>query len=223
MICIGYIGVEAFDIILYIGKTLTILNYPVLIIDLSDTGTLTHTLYHGMGLDSKSNIIDYRDINYTRKLPEDKELADYKDGVIFIVYGLNNNWSTSLSPDYLNIVLDAFPSSGKKVNEYLSNIKIDNIKVRLLVRNIITRDDYDRVKNSILSEIRPISSRYIYYDMNDYENAIKCQVSQAISFRKVSASMRKYIRSEIADLLPSIKPFIIRRAINRAMKGEYYR
>ncbi len=223
MISIGYMGVEAFDIILYMAKTLSTLDYPVLIVDLSDTGALTETIYHGMDLDSEKSIIHYRDINYTRKAPQENELDDFKDGVVFVVYGFNNISWHSVRLDYLNIILDSFPYKINKVNKILSNIRTDDIKVRLLVRDIITMDDFDRVQTTIISRVNPVSASYIYYDMNDYINAIKCQASQVIRFKGISSSMREYIRSEIDDMFPSTKPSHIRKAICIAGKGEKYR
>lgn len=220
MICIGYIGVEAFDIILYFGKTLSMLDYPVLVIDLSDSGALTKTLYHGMDLDSETNIIHYRNINYIRRIPDETELGDFSNGIIFVVYGFNNTWMYSLKLDYLNIITNPFPYNIDKINRMISSIHIDNTKVRILVRDIINIDDFERVTSGITKRFNPVSARYIYYDMNDYENAMKCQISQVIRFKKISSSMRRYIKSEIVDLLPNIKAYNIRRAICLARKGE---
>lgn len=220
MICIGYIGIEAFDIILYIGKTLSMLDYPVLIIDLSDTEALTKTIYHGMDLDSEANIIHYRNINYTKSMPKETDLNDFKDGIIFVVYGFNNYRMHSIRLDYLNIILNPFPYNIDKVNRMISNMHYDNIKVRILVRDITNMDEFDRVKDSIITRFNPVSARYTYYDMNDYVNALNCQISQVVSLKKTSSSMRKYIRDEIGDLLPNVKSFSIRRAMYLARKGE---
>ena len=84
MVCVGFVGVEAFDIILYIGKTITVLDYRVLIVDLSKTGAMTRAIYHGMDMDSADDIIHYRNINYIRRVPKDNELNDYRDGVVLL-------------------------------------------------------------------------------------------------------------------------------------------
>jgi hypothetical protein len=220
MICLGYIGVEAFDIILYIGKTLSMLDYPVLIIDLTDTEALTKSIYHGMELDSTENITHYRGISYIRKIPPRKDLSDFDNGVVFVVYGLDITWKHTIQLDYLNIVIDSFPNNIDRVKRAISDVPTDNIRLRLLVKDIVTIDDFDRVKASFVSEIMPISSKYIYYDINDYENAIRCQVFQSIRFKGISKKMNKFIRSEIADILPGTKPSQINRAVCLARKGD---
>jgi hypothetical protein len=223
MICIGYAGVEAFDIILYIGKALTMLNYPVLIIDLSDTGALTKTIYHGMNLDSTNDIIHYRNLNYIRKVPEKKDLNDFSNGVVFVVYGFNHIKNHPIHLDFLNIVLDTFPNNIDKVNKFLRTISTDNMQISILVRDVITLDDFERTKASIKSGQSPASTRYLYYDIYDHENALQCQTSQLIRFRRISSGMKKLIMSEISDMLPSIKPSIVRKAISLARKGEKLR
>lgn len=222
MICIGYVGVEAFDIILYIGKSLSMLNYPVLIIDLSDTRALTKTIYHGMNLDSSDTMIHYRKLNYIRKVPEETELKEFSEGIIFIVYGFNYIESIPYHLDFLNIVVDPFPNNIDRINGILNNSSLENMNVNLLIRDIVTIDDYVRVKSSIVSARSHSRSSYLYYDIYDYENALKCQLFQSIRFTKISSGMKKLIMSQIADILPSLKHSVIRKAICIAKKGEKY-
>ncbi|TAH70333.1 MAG: hypothetical protein EWM47_05620 [Anaerolineaceae bacterium] len=219
MICVGYVGVEAFDIILYIGRTLTTLNYPVLIVDLSETGALTKAIYHGMEMDSLEDIIHYRNINYIRKVPKDSELKDYSKGVVFIVYGHNYKENLPLKMNYLNIITDPYPSNIDKINQVLCSADVVNIKLSILVRNIITIDDFDRVKGSLTYLQDHANTRYVYHDIYDYENALRCQTSQVISFRRISSGMKKIIISEISKMLPFIKPSIIQKAFYCAGKG----
>lgn len=220
MIGVGYIGIEAFDIIIYIGKTLTKLNYPVLIIDLSDTEALARSIYHGMDLESEDNIIHYRNLNYIRRIPTKEELDEFSNGVLLVSYGFNYIESPQLNLDFLYIVVDPFPNSSCKVRKALSKVWADNIKVNILVRNIITLDDFDRVKSGILLRQSNASIRYLYYDIKDYENSLNCQLSQAVRFKKVSLRMKGFIISNLTDILPSVKLSIIRKAVCIARKGD---
>lgn len=219
MVSIGYMGIEAFDIILYVAKTLGMLNYPVLIIDLSGTGALTKVIYHGMNLDSADGIIHYRNINYIRRMPQENELNDYNNGVVIIAYGLNYIENPLLELDYLNLIVDPFPNHIDKVNKYLNDSIIGDINVRILARDIITLDDLDRVKSSLKLGYKPDSIKYLYYDINDRENGIQCQVSQNIHFRRVSSKMKKLIMSEVCDILHGIKLSEVRKAYSYARRG----
>lgn len=219
MVCVGYMGIEAFDIILYIGQTLSKLKYPVLIIDLSDSGALKKSIYHGMDMDSTNDIVHYRNLNYISRIPGKEELLEFKEGMIIIVYGFNYRDIPVIPLDYLNIVVDSFPNNIDRVNSILKDIPTDKLKIKLLVRDLISIDDLERIKESIMLPSKPFSIDYLYLDMVDYENAIKCQISQVVRFRKISNRMKKIIVNGIQDILPNIKLSQIRRAAFIAGKG----
>lgn len=223
MICIGYIGAEAFDIILYIGKSISILNYPVLIIDLSGTEALTKAIYHGMDLDSREDIVQYRNLNYSRRIPDNEELKEFDDGVVFVVYGFCHIESYPIHLDFLNIIINPFPHIISRVKRALCNTLSEDTNVRVLVRDVIAIDDSDRVKEAIISGLNPRRTRYLFYDINDYENALKCQLSQNISFFRISTGMKKLIKTDLGDILPDLKPSVLRRTIRIARKGERQR
>ena len=218
MVCIGYAGIEAFDIILYIGKTLAKLHLPVLIIDLSDSGALTKVIYHGMDIDSSDTIVNYRSLNYVRTIPHEKELDEFNNGVVFLNFGLNYVDSIPFNIDTMNIVVNPLPSMIDRVKVFLDRMEYDNSRVRLLIRDLISIDDIDRVKRSISDADTWISCDYLYLELIDYENSISCQVKQVIKFKKISKRMKKFIISEVGNILPNIKPFRIRKAFFLARK-----
>jgi hypothetical protein len=219
MICIGYAGCEAFDVILYTARTIAKLKYRVLIVDLSDSGALKQAIKHGMGLDSQKNIICYRDINYTRKIPSEYEFEMFLEGVILVVYGRNYTQDFPFPCHVINIVVNTFPHKIEGVNRLVEKMIKHEERFRLLIRNIITPDDVDRVTDSMMlpSKLEKIS--YLYFDLRDYEGAIHCQLKKVIRFRKVSAGMVRYIAGEIHAIFPMIKPAKIKRAIAMAGRG----
>lgn len=220
MICVGYVGVEVFDIVLYIGQTLSKLRYPVLIVDLSDSGALKNTLYHGMDLDSGKEIIHYRNLNYIRRIPNKNELNEFIDGVVIVVFGLHYTDIQPIPFDYMSIAVNSFPHIIDKVNTLLKDKLPNSIKLRLLVRDLISLDDLERIKSSIKIPNNPTRINYLYFDITDYENAIQCQKSQNVKFRRISSEMKKIIVSEIKDIIPNIKESKIRRAAFLAGRGE---
>jgi len=219
MVCVGFVGVEAFDIILYIGKTITVLDYRVLIVDLSKTGAMTRAIYHGMDMDSADDIIHYRNINYIRRVPKDNELKDYRDGVVFVVYGFNYVKNYPIKTDVLCIITDSLPSNIDKINNLKCFEDANRNRINVLVRDIVSMDDFERVKSSIKCPESHADYEYLYYDTYDYENALKCQLLQVIQFRRISSRMRRIIIDKISKLLPDIKPSSVRKAFLRARKG----
>lgn len=219
MVCIGYIGVEAFDIILYIGQTLSKLKYPVLIVDLSDSGALKKSIYHGMDIDSTNDIVHYRNLNYISRIPHKDELEEFNDGMVIVVFGFNYINIPDISLDFLYIVVNSLPSNIDRVNTLLNVIPTDNLKINLLARDIISIDDLERIKNSINFPDKPSRIDYLYLDIADYENAIRCQIFQVVRFKRISSRMKKIIVSGIQDIIPNIKQSKIRRAAFFAGKG----
>lgn len=220
MMCVGYAGMEAFDIILYIGQILARLHIPVLIIDLSDTGAMAKAIYHGMNIDSTNTIVNYRSLNYTRAMPNDKELKDFAGGVVFVDFGFRSMDIKTIKLDYMNVVTDSLPSNIERVGTLLSEMSINNTQTRLLIRNIISMDDVERVKRNITQNNTWYSINYLYLELCDYENAIRCQMSQTIGLRRVSKSMKKLIIHETKGILPDIRLSKIRNTVFWAGKGR---
>ncbi|NLJ95734.1 MAG: hypothetical protein GX321_01160 [Clostridiales bacterium] len=213
MVCIGYGGMEAFDIVLYLGQALVRLNIPVLIIDLSDTGAMTKAIYHGMDIDSTDTIINYRGINYIRSIPDYKDFEDYTHGVVFIVFGLKYVDIKSIKLDFMSIVVDSFPSNIDRVNTLISKMPLRNIQTRLLIRNITCIDDVERVKRNMTQDYTWSSVNYLYLEVIDIENAIRCQRLQTIDLRRISRLFKKFIINEINAIRPDIMPSKIRKRI----------
>lgn len=196
MVCVGYVGAEAFDIVLYIGHTLARLKYPVLIVDLSGSGALKNAIHHGMDIDSSMEIVHYRNLNYIRRMPDINELEEFADGAVFMVFGFHYADTGPVRLDCMNIVVNPFPHILDKVNALLKDSIPDNMKLRLLVRDIISPDDLEIIKSNIMPAKNLDCINCLYLDFNDYENAIRCQRTQTVRFRKVSYRMKKYIARE---------------------------
>lgn len=219
MICIGYAGLEAFDLILYISRTITKLNKRVLIIDIADTEALTKAMKHGMNLDSRQEIINYRDINYTRRIPSEKEFEAFERGVVII------NFGAYYYPDFpydfhsIHVVVNTIPHQMDEINTLLQKIALHETKINLLVRDIITIDDVDRVKQSLELPNQLMDISYLYLDINDYESAVQCQVTQIVRFHRITKGMEKYILKQVKNIFPKLKETIIKKAIKLAKKG----
>ena len=218
MLCIGFAGCEAFDVILYMGRTLTKLKYRVLIIDLSDTGALSKAINHGMHLDSSKEIVNYRNINYIRRMPKEEELVIFKEGVILISYGLTNTENT-LSCNVMNIVVNTFPHTIDKINTLVLKSELQADQLHLLVRDIISPNDIDRVNEAIEFQYDN-KLNYLYLDLSDYSCAVNMQEKQLFKFLRLSSGMKRYIISQIHDIFPNIKLNKINKALTSAGKGR---
>lgn len=218
---ISYIGEEAYDIILYTARTITKLNYRVLIVDLSESNAFKNAIYHGMELDSTKDIVNYRDINYVRRVPTNEELEIFKEGVIFIAYGYNYLCDTFHSSE-INIVFNTCPHIIEKINSFVGKQPKGTKEciVNILIRDAVSIDDVDRTKKAVIFPFSDTKDNYIYHDMNDYETALNCQLKQVVNFNGLSAGMEKHITGHIHRLFPEINGYHIKKAFNIARKGK---
>ena len=219
MICMGYAGLEAYDLVLYIGRTLTKLNHRVLIVDLSSSDAMKNSIKHGMGLDSFTDIINYRDINYVRRIPTEEELMNFCDGVMLVSYGYNLNDECPLVCQYMNVVVNTFPHIVNEIDQLIHKAPRITNNIKLLVRDIISLDDVDRVIKEIKIPVKKENTNYLYLELDNYENAVECQVNQVVKFTKITSRVETYIQMQIRDLFPKLAVGKIKKAISAAKKG----
>lgn len=219
MICIGYAGCEAFDLILYTGRILSKLNYKVLIIDLSNSGALQTSINHGMELDSSKDIVSYRDISYLRRVPTGMEMEEFQAGVIFVDFGMNYVTDFPIELHQMNLVVNTFPHMIEAVKELLKEVISYTGKCSLLIRDARTIDDIDFVVDTMKLPDKFYRISYLYHDISDYESAVDCQISKVIRFTKISSRMKKCIIQQIKDMFPQLKSDRISKAMIAAKWG----
>jgi len=217
MTSVVFAGMEAFDIVLYISGTAVVLGRRIMIIDLSDTGAIAKVIHQGMGMDSSKDIVHYRGIDYMQRIPRNEELEEFEEGVVFTVCGFNFPDSLPFRTDILNIVTDSMPSCMDRITGLIClKTADDSIVDNIIVRDVITEDDYERVIRSLNGKSNYM---YLYHDASDYENALRCQLKQTVRFDKISAAMKRVVIKLTGDIFPDIKPSVIRKAFMRARKG----
>ncbi len=218
MRCIGYVGEEAFDVILYTSRILVKLNYEVLITDFTDSNALRRAICHGMDLDSTEQIVNYRGINYTRRMPSEDEISHFNKGVVFAVYGYHNPMEHLLPCNEWIAVLNTFPHVIDKINTLLKNTK-DCLITRILIRDVIDMSDMERVKEGISLPIAKDNMDHLYLDYGDYTSALQCQITQMIRLTDISSGLMKYLIKGIQSIIPGMKQRQIKRAMKAVRKG----
>lgn len=220
MFHLSYSGEEAFDLILYMARTLTKLKYRVLIIDLSDSGAMKRAIHHGMDLDSSEHIVNYRDINYTRKIPSDEEMTTFGPGVVIFNFGYKLPKKLNCRYDENIVILNTFPHVVEKINDMMQGKDHDPEKLTILIRDIFSIDDVERIKKTITFPYREEKNYYFFHDDADYENAINIMNKQIVDFTGISASMENFIIKHIQKNFPNHSILEIKRALKAARKGR---
>lgn len=219
MTCIGYIGEEVYDVVLYISSTLSRLNCRVLIVDLSQSNAMCKAVYHGMGLDSGSGIIHYRGINYIRRVPAQEELEPYESGAVLVIFGYN--YKHEIFPcNKLIAVTNTFPHIVDKLSSCINKAKLSQDRVHVLIRDVISVDDALQVKDKMNFPYEDEGVHYLYLELTDYICAVRCQETQTVNFENISAGLKNYILYSIHWILPDLSTNRIRKAMHSARKGR---
>jgi len=219
MICIGFAGIESFDTILYTGRTLTKLDYRVLIVDLSGTGAIAKAIKLGMDIDAREEMIHYRGIDYMQRTPNSEELKAYSDEIVFVVHGFHYISEIPLKYNQFIVTVNTLPSKIDQIHALVTSIANAECKITVLIRNIISLDDIDRVMQGIPLPQKMMSIQYLYLDTDDLQNAVECQIKKVIRFTGISSGMRKYIIHTIKDMLSHENTSKIKRAVKSAERG----
>ncbi len=219
MTCIGYIGEEIYDIILYISRTLSRLNCRVLIIDFTGSNAMSKSIHHGMDLDSSSGIIHYRGISYIRRRPEQEEMEPYTSGVVFVLFGYDYRKEV-FSCDELVAVMNPFPHIVDKINFCINELDLSQSRMHILIRDVVSIDDAEKIKNKIEFPYEDEPVNYLYLELVDYICATRCQETQTINFENISSGLKNYILYSIRRMLPELSTDRIRRAMHSARKGR---
>jgi len=137
-----------------------------------------------------------------------------------VVYGHNLPTQMLLPCREMIVVLNTFPHIIDRINALMMNRNEINCATHILIRDIVTPDDVERVKNAITFRYKVETTNYLYMDFSDYESAVSCQITQLTRFTDISAGFKKYIIEFIHSLLPELKPNHIKKAIKMARKGR---
>lgn len=218
VVCIGYAGYESYDVVLYMARTITKLKKRVLIIDLSSSEAMKNSIKHGLGLDSLTDMVNYRDINYVRRAPTEEELEPFHNGVVLVYYGDSYHGELPMLCQQITVVVNSYPHVISEITKDVLS-KLNSKKIKLLIRDIITIDDVDRVLTELKLTITKEMVSYLFLDIGDQAAAIECQVNQVPRFHKSSADLRKYIACSIKEILQNVSDRQIKKALLLAGRG----
>ncbi|WMJ87535.1 hypothetical protein [Anaerocolumna sp. MB42-C2] len=208
---IGFLGIETYDIILYLSKLLFHLNKKVLIVDNSDTEALTYCIPIPASMNPKINRIHFCNLDFIKE----KNVTDYlkEYDYILIDFGFKTNHMEIHNCSYIYLVTD-------KQQHNLARIL--NLKCKQEVFLIIK----DRIKNKSLTYLLEmmkdnginIKQYYcLYYDDLDKENMTGIQYRNEISFKHQSGQMKDLLNELIETL--SFNKIEAGQAYKKAKRG----
>ncbi len=212
---IGFIGIDAYDIILYLARISYNNNEKVLLVDNSFSKSLMSCIPNLYELNSNNDFIDYRGIDFTTIPLENVESVEYDK--VFVYYGLYNTCNKYNICDYYILITDIQLHHILAIKE----LKLDISKVM----HVIMKDVYEILlpENKILKllglpgEVK-IYTHYLH--TWDIKYRVVCQEQNLTSFRKISNSLKEYLYEISKMLYPEQSIKQLNNIIKKALKGN---
>lgn len=189
---IAFVGVESYDLMIYLAKTIDALNASVLLVDNSIDQSLTACI-PGLEMNNPGEPVDYNGITAVKSLEEIPEDFDY----VLIYYGKDE--SADLS--FVNEV--CLVTDYQKHNvQFLMDVQLDDEIYPFLI-----------VRDRVASKITPES---IYYELEELEidrealiiiedsaddlnTKVMCQYNSLKGIGKVSDSIKNFIIAILSE------------------------
>ncbi len=214
---VAFVGYNSFDIILYLSRILYMLGRRILVVDYSDTKALTLSFPQIPGIDTLSNCISYRNIDFTAQSLDNHLVEQYDD--ILIDCGFKKPQFELELLSRIVYITDMYVFNMKKLGEMAC---YDNLKAQraLLIReagNTIITSQY--VNEIISKNISEDMVTVLYRDDSDYDNGLLCQHNQMSSFTNMSWMLRDYLINEVLLLCSEMSKKQIKAAYMKARKG----
>ncbi|MGB8455261.1 MAG: hypothetical protein WCD89_23385 [Anaerocolumna sp.] len=192
---IGFLGIETYDLILYISKLLINLNQEVLIIDNSETEALTCCIPIPESLNPKISKINYRHIDFVKERTSNEYMDDYD--FIFVDFGFKTSNKDIKNCSFIYLVTD---------KQQHNILRIQNLKltqeVYLIIKDIIKSENAAYLADNLKENKINVKQYYcLYYDDADKENMISLQYNNDIKFKNQSGQLKELLNQLIIETL----------------------
>lgn len=199
---IGCVGIENYDVIIYLSKVLSSQNLRVLVVDYSNHDDLAVCIPSIPGIDVDTDFIECFSFLYTRQKFGCINQEDYD--VIFVYYGFNIN--VDVCDSYI-LVTDMQIHNVNALKELVSEDKV----LQLLVKDI----DDSCVEVSKISKILNIADEMTYELPRNSSDIRNCSVLQ---YQDNVMPNPKKISSEIINFIFKIVPLINENSNEKSLK-----
>lgn len=213
---IGFIGIEAHDLILYLSRILRALGREVLLVDYADKDGLATSIPVINKGDEIANIVDYHGISYTRQGLSEAFLQNYDE--IIINFGFIQNEHIQSCSQLIYVV-----DQHKHHIEHMLHCTYHAQKKEVLLRNMVDCSidvSYisSKLKEGLMVEDKDI--HVLYYDERDIRSGLMAEYNYLVTFRNISKDMKLYLKNKIEELCPKDSNKMRKKAYRIAERGN---
>jgi len=208
---IGFLGIEAYDIILYLSKLLSGLDKKILLMDNSESGALTCCIPIPATLNPKFTPISCGDMDFVRE----RKVAEYKEKYEYILmdFGFRINHEDLNTCSYLFLICDRQQHN----IERLRNLK-EETEVYVILRDIVNFKVKDYILNNLAEKIHIKDCYCLYRDEIDKEYMLGLQYGNQIALKKLSAQFN-YVLNQIFTKVLHFERVAVVKAYKKAKRG----
>jgi hypothetical protein len=213
----GFLGIEAYDLILYLSKLLLNLNQKVLLIDNSETGALTCCIPVPDSLNPKVSKISYRNMDFVR----DRASLEYEKAYDFILidFGFKLNHKEIGNCSILYLITDEQQHNTLRIQNLKLNLEIKLPEVYLIIKALINSESSDYLSDCLKDKIVNIRQYfYLYEDDTDRENMVLLQFNNEIKLKRQSGQY-KYLLEQILTEALQFNRTEVTKAYKKAKRG----
>jgi len=213
---IGFIGIDNYDIILYLSRILNTIGKKVLIIDYSYTDALTTCIPVPEGLNVYDDIIDYRDVDYTKKCFEEDYLNEYDD--ILINFGFHYIEHVAAVCNYIIYSTDL---QKHNIDSLRSIPFIRDGKKQLIIRDMVdSKINPTYIIDLLQMEFLKDDVYGFELDALDMKYKILIQYDTIFEFKRITKYLKSYLTDTLKKLYPNIAHKELREALKKAERGN---
>lgn len=188
---IGFVGIDCYDLILYLAKVLSVLGERVLVSDNSDTGALSCCIPEITTWESGT--VNYFGVDCT----QDVNTIDESYNWVFIDFGFSGR-ERELECDEIYYVTDYKRHNVKAIAEHLLSADIlcglimrDRLTSKITMQSVLV----DINSNTIAED----ASYEIFEQQSDLTAQLMMQYNVGLSFKLMSQSMKEFICAFLSD------------------------
>lgn len=192
---VGFIGIDKYEIILYLANVLVKLEKKVLLIDAAETSALSYCFSVPGDVDLKRETITHVGLDYTKNL--DLELHKEKYDVILIDYGFSFRREDLEDHNSICLVTD------KQLHNLnrLSKVKAANQDTFLLLKNIDKADNINQIKYAFSKDLKIINVYPFSTDNVDQIHTYSLQYGKEMRVKILSYEYKQIMKRFVIDLL----------------------
>lgn len=193
---IGFLGLDSYDVIIFLARFLTSLGEKVLIKDYSQLGGLSYCIPTPVSLNPEKEVISFRDIDYIKS--ESNLNLEEEYSFILIDFGLHTKHETIKQCENLYLLTDLQQHN----IDYFLNMEVSDISVYFLLKNYFNASNIKSFREYLNEKEFIVKNCYMYPSSErDLENKVLLQYSGDMKWKSLTKQMKELLYSILIETL----------------------